>query len=158
MMQSADEKTFSFEHKGEPIDVTVWNYTRALQPRVLFDFNNVLNAYPLKVLQKETGAVDKSYAIVSLLMTKGDNFQALKQRSLETGECIVALTAKIKGQRVEKETGLKYAAMKKLHWTSVEFAVDDKPHEWFRSDASRRDVHLLALDPLKKPVYKICFQ
>ena len=149
---SVPEKTFSFDHQGEQIDVTVWNFTKQLQPHVLFDYNNVLNTYSLETLQKVAGAQNKSYAVVSLLMTKGDNFLALKQRSLETGECIVALTAKIKGDRVKKETGLKYTAMKKLHWQAVEFAVDDKPHEWYDDIFP---THLLPLDPLKKPVYKV---
>jgi hypothetical protein len=157
MSQPAAEKTFSFEHRGEHIEVTVWNFNRVLQPHVLFDFNNVLNAYPLKLLQKETGTLDQPYAIVSLLMTKGHNFEGLHQRALETGECIVALTAKIKGERVKKETGLKYQVMKKLHWKNVQFAVDDKPHEWY-SDSEIFATQLLSLDASKKPVYKISFQ
>ena len=87
-------------------------------------------------------------------MTQGANYQNLKKRAEETGECIVAITARLKQQRKQVETSLKYQLMKKMHWENVICAIDDKPHEWY-ADADTKVGKKLSLDSQKKPVYKI---
>jgi len=153
------ERVFFYEHDGYRIQATIWN--EANNPQILFDFNNVLNAYTQNELLKASKIENMPYAIVSLLMTTGDNFKSLKEQAYRTGECIVALTAKLKGNRKQHETGLKYAVMKKLGWNKVLYAFDDKPHEWMHPrqiDIGRQDnATVLDLDPKKKPVYLITF-
>ena len=156
--------------------MTIWNEAAAPDPKVLFDYNNVLNAYPMELLAKQARVTGLPYAIVSLLMTQGDNFNNLRERAKNTGECIIALTAKIKGNRVKVETSLKYVAMKKMHWENVQCAIDDKPHEWYHSDSNisqsrkldssysskdrtfenkREKPIKLSLDSTKKNVFKV---
>lgn len=109
------ERLFTYPHQEYIINVTVWNeFKDPTEVEVLYDCNNVLNAYSMETLQKQARTVDKKYAIVSLLYTKGKNFLGLKEQAKRTGECIVALTAKIKGNRKMVETGLKYKVMKKI--------------------------------------------
>lgn len=157
MAQVSDERMFAFEHKGWSIDVTIWNeHSMLAPPQLLFDFNNVLNAHKMHDLMKAARVSrDTPFAIVSLLATKGEHFTRLRDRAQETGECIVALTAKIKGDRKSVETGMKNRVMHLLHWENdAKWAIDDKPHEWFSDDAppvSKPSV--MKLDPSKKPVY-----
>jgi hypothetical protein len=148
------ERVFEYDHEGYRIRAAVWNEHAAPDPRVLFDFNNVLNAYPMELLQKRAGVLNLPYAIVSLLMTQGANYHELKKRAEETGECIVALTARLKRKREHVETCLKYKCMKHMHWKNVICALDDKPHEWY-SDPKKKVGKKLPLDPKKKAVYKI---
>lgn len=150
------ERQFTYEHEGYIITATVWNEAAAPDPRVLYDFNNVLNAYSMELLQRRAEVENLPYAIVSLLMTQGTNFHSLKDRAKERGECIVALTAKLKGDRTRKETCLKYKIMKLMHWKNVICALDDKPHEWFPSPGVKLGKKL-PLNPKKKPVFKITF-
>jgi hypothetical protein len=149
------EREFTVGHKGYMLKVRVWN-EHGVDPVVLYDYNNVLNAYSLESLQKAARTKQEPYAIVSLLMTQGANFHGLRNRAKETGETIVAVTAKIKGDRKSVETGLKYQVMLKMHWTRVKCALDDKPHEWYSTDEQKKPPKL-PLDPRKKPVYRIDF-
>lgn len=165
---STSSKTFVLEHKGYQVQVTVWNESKT-PPVVLYDYNNVLNTYSLPVLAKAAKLEDTlPYAIVSLLYTSGEHYQALQKRAESTGETVVALVVKIKGDRLQTETGLKYALMKRMHWLpNVRWAVDDKPHEWQSPRPTHSGVsvtsatsgipQLLALDPTKKPVYLVPF-
>ena len=145
------ERTFTYPHKEHIIDVTIWNETE--NPLVLYDFNNVLNAHTLEKLQSVARTKDKPYAIVSFLHTKGKNFIALKQRAQDTGECIVALTSKLKGNKKWIETGLKNKVINLMEWENVECAIDDKPHEWYDNKNSRSVK--LRLNPQKKQVYLV---
>lgn len=150
------EQTFQFDHLGYTVDVTVWNKTSVEQPLVLFDFNNVLNAYELDFLQQQSNTQNQPYAIVSLLVGKGKNFQSLKQRALDTGECIVALTCKTTGGKLGRhqfEQGVKLRVMIILNWHKAMVALDDKPHEWLPRGAPLPKP--LKLDPSKKPIYKV---
>ena len=147
------ETIFTLDHNGYLFQVTAWNLDACKNPKILFDYNNVLNVYTRQELLKAAKLEPQPYAIVSLLMTTGENFQSLKKQAQETKECIVAVTAKIKGNRQAVETGLKYAVMKKLHWSAMA-AFDDKPHEWF-SPEGKYQYRQLKLDAQKKPVYVI---
>jgi hypothetical protein len=136
--------------------MTIWNESKE-KPRVLYDYDNVLNAYSLDRLARAAGTVDWPYAIVSLLATQGDNFEQLRRLSEETKQCVVAITAKFRGNRVDCETGVKYIAMCEMHWNdTVECALDDKPHEWFGNQ--NQNPILLDLDKDKKPVYCIRYK
>ena len=122
---------------------------------VLYDFNNVLNAYPMEVLQEAADTVDQPYAIVSLLRTEGRNYLSLRERAIKTRECIVALSSKIRENRAMIETNIKYKIIKMLHWKNVMCALDDKPHEW--QGEKSKEPEQLKLDVHKKPVYLIKF-
>lgn len=148
------EREFTYKHNGYLITATVWNEASAPDPIVLYDYNNVLNAYTMEELQKEGGLQNLPYAIVSLIGGKGQYFQNLMDRAKEKNECIVALTAKIRGDRVNTETCLKYVAMKKMHWKNVKWAVDDKPHEWYKTPTNKVGKKI-KLDENKKDVYRI---
>ena len=152
-------REFTYAHRGYVVTATVWNEAAAPDPRILFDFNNVLNAYTMRELHAAAKTFPGApYAIVSLLSSKGLNFAALGQRAAETGECIVALTVKIRGNRVESETGIKHSAMKRMHWAGVEHAIDDKPHEWHeptKDGAVALPQIRLLMDASKKPVYLV---
>lgn len=141
----------SFDYKGHLVDVSIWNYTKT--PIILFDYNNVLNVYSRETLCESANiSTEHPYAIVSYLLGKGENYENLHKRALETGECIVAITARVKENRHDFETGLKTATVKKLHWNTPILAFDDKPHEW-TSDPTKKTK--LNLDNTKKDVYKI---
>ena len=148
------QRVFTYPHEGYTIKVTVWNEAAAPNPQVLFDYNNVLNAYELAFLQRRAHVKNLPYAIVSLLMTEGKNFQNLRERAKRTGECIMALTSKFKQRRLQAETCLKYRVMELMNWKNVICALDDKPHEWY-STPKNKVGKKLKLDPNKKPVYKI---
>lgn len=108
--------------------VTVWNMP-STAPKVALDYNNVLNVFEVKEVLEATGLIGASYAIVSFLKGKGDNFKALKERAKTTGECIVAVTADITNQ---DKRSIKYEAIKALKWTDIiKWAVDDQPHMWY---------------------------
>lgn len=148
------ERLTTMNHEQYIIDVTIWNEKRTPNPQILFDYNNVLNAYEPRVLRDAARVPDVPYAIVSLLRTKGDNFNALRERSKKTGETIVALTVKIQGQKERVERCMKYKVMKLLHWNS-KWAFDDKPHEWCKTQKSIPVLKRLKLDPSKKEVFMI---
>lgn len=148
---SFTERSFTYPHNGYIVNATIWNEIK--DPHVLYDYNNVLNTFTLETLEKAANTEGKEYAIVSLLRTKGDNYNDLKQMAMEDGECIVALTLKFRGNRVKIETGLKYKVIKLLRWKNVECALDDKPHEWY-SDTCKKSQDL-KLDHHKKPVYMV---
>ena len=147
-------RTFTYLHQGYTVLATVWNEASALDPLVLFDYNNVLNAYPMEYLQKQAGVIGCRYAIVSLLITQGRNFEGLRERARQTGECIVALTVKVNGNREVFETGLKYRAMQLMHWHHAICALDDKPHEWYAPNQKKKGKRV-KLQPQKKPVFRI---
>lgn len=139
-----EEREFTFEHEGFPVCVTIWNESSTPQPRVLFDYNNVLNVYTIESLQRETETSGLRYAIVSLLITKGHNFLNLRERSYQTGETIVALTCESKGDQFKVETGIKYLVTELLGWTEFQKAIDDKPHEWLSTiSPSRQQISVL---------------
>jgi len=147
---------FSIKNNTIDFDVTVWNECKS-SPIVCFDFNNVLNAYTMKELVETAKFYNSSYAIVSLLHGKGRNYWDLYRRSKETGECIVAITLKDKSQRRQlkhAETSLKWTVIRALKWNDVEWALDDKPHEW-KNPEKELQAKPLKLDPTKKDVYKI---
>lgn len=148
------ERNTSFKHEGYIVSVSIWNEHSTPNPQILFDYNNVLNAYDPAVLRTAAGVPDVPYAIVSLLRTRGDNYEALRQRSISTGETIVALTVKIHGEKERVETCMKYKAMGLLRWKS-KWAFDDKPHEWYSKPHSKPNLSPLKLDKNKKPVYMI---
>ena len=150
----ATERVFVYQHKGFDVTATVWNAESAPDPEVLFDFNNVLNAYSMNELQRVAKVVGKPYAIVSLLMSQGKNFQDLKRRASETKECIIALTTKLKKNRQEVETGLKFRIIELMRWRRVSVAIDDKPHEWF-NPVRKNVIRELPLDPKKEPVFMV---
>jgi len=147
------ERRTSFQHEGYSIKVSIWN-EHGVVPQILFDYNNVLNAYTPEQLRTAANVPDVPYAIVSLLRTTGDNYEALKQRAQTTGETIVALTVKIHGQKEKVETCMKYKAMKLLRWGTVKWAFDDKPHIFY-SKPNQVKPQPLPLDHNKKPVYLI---
>jgi len=147
-------REFKYEHEGHVVTATVWNEKSAPNPRVLFDFNNVLNAYEMSYLQRCGGIENLPYAIVSLLNSQGRNWKVLRERAKESGECIIALTVRVKGQRVKVETCLKHRAMELMGWSNVICAIDDKPHEWY-STPEKKCGKKMKLDPMKKSVFKI---
>lgn len=148
------ERNISFKHEGYIVNVSIWNEHSTPDPQILFDYNNVLNAYEPEVLRTSAGVPDVPYAIVSLLRTRGDNYEALRQRSISTGETIVAITVKIQGEKERVETCIKYKVMLLLRWKS-KWAFDDKPHEWYSKPHSKPNLYPLKLDKNKKPVYML---
>lgn len=153
-MNRFTERNISYDHNGFKIGMTIWNESSAPDPRVLFDYNNVLNAYTMEQLQKAGGIENLPYAIVSLLRTRGNNYMNLRERAKDTGECIIAVTAILKGNRVEAETSLKHRVIGIMGWKNVLFGIDDKPHEWYKNPQTPRGKKL-KLSANKKPVYKV---
>lgn len=149
---------FTFEdYKQTPVEVTVWNrLPDTPSPVLCIDYHNVADAHQVKTLREASGLPREPHAIVSLLYSRGTNFDDLREYAQRTGQLTVAIVfSPPKAIQKEQKTavkGIKRRIVEKLGWTSARCALDDKPALWMPSS----DVETLKLgDDVKISVFKI---